>query len=254
MPRGCGRISLQDNNPNSRQPFQAVMPSKIFRSNPRQNKSKYENTPARHQRRLLVQCKLMCALLALTAPLAAKAQQTVFSDTFGSSTLNQTNAFPGGTPTASSTSYTVASPKAVTATSVAPGHLLLITPSTSSANTEIQAMFTKNPVSLASIGDYIEMTYTFTDRSNQMNNLGGNGSGFHMGLYNSGGTPPLGWDSSLELGNGKLEPPPTSAAFQTGWVSRAHEFFTNRRKRLVTRNKARANDCTKHRPGTVVQR
>ncbi len=129
------------------------------------------------------------------------AQQTVFSDTFGSSTLNQTNAFPGGTPTASSTSYTVASPKNVTTTSVAAGHLLLITPSTSSANTEIQAMFTKFPVSLVSVGDYIEMTYTFTDRTNQMNNVGGNGSGFHMGLYNSGGTPPLGgtilWNSGM---------------------------------------------------------
>lgn len=143
-------------------------------------------------------------LLALAAPLAAMAQQTVFSDTFGSSTLNHTNAVPGGTPTASSTSYTVASPKAVTSTSIAAGHLLLITPSTSSANTEIQAMFTKYPVSLASIGDYIELTYTFTDRSNQMNNLGGNGSGFHMGLYNSGGTPPLGgtilWNSGMGSG------------------------------------------------------
>jgi autotransporter-associated beta strand protein len=143
----------------------------------------------------------MCAFLALTAPLASMGQQTVFSDTFGSSTLNQANAFPGGTPTASSTSYTAASPKNVTSTSVGAGHLLLITPSTSSANSEVQALFTKYPVSLASVGDYVELTYTFTDRTNQLNNVGGNGSGFHMGLYNSGGVPPLGgtilWNSGM---------------------------------------------------------
>ena len=134
----------------------------------------------------------MCGLLALAVPLAALAQQTVFYDTFGSSTLNQTNAFPGGTPTASSTSYTCASAKAAPNFSIAPGHLQIYCPSTSSANSEAQAMFTKYPVTLASVGDYIELTYTFTDWTNQMNNVGGNGSGFLMGLYNSGGTPPLG--------------------------------------------------------------
>ena len=42
--------------------------------------------------------RMLGALLALAFPLAAMAQQTVFYDTFGGSTLNQTNAFPGGTP------------------------------------------------------------------------------------------------------------------------------------------------------------
>jgi len=143
----------------------------------------------------------MCGLLALTAPSAVMAQQTVFSDTFGSSTLNQTNAFPGGTPTASSTSYTCASAKVAPSFGISPGHLQIYCPSTSSANSEVQALFTKYPVTLSSVGDYVELTYTFTDMTNQMNSVGGNGSGFHMGLYHSGGTPPLG---GTNLQNGGL--------------------------------------------------
>ncbi len=134
----------------------------------------------------------LCAILALAGSEAVKAQQTVFSDNFASSTLDQTNAFPGGTPTASSTSYTLASGKNITSSSITANHLLLIEPATSSANSEVQAMFTKYPVTLASVGDYVELTYTFTDRTNQLNGAIGNGTGFQMGLYNSGGTPPLG--------------------------------------------------------------
>lgn len=134
----------------------------------------------------------MCALLTLAAPLAAMAQQTVFYDTFGSSTLNQTNAFPGGTPTASSTSYTIGSPKVAPSSSIAPGHLGIFCPATSSANGEAQAMFTRFPVTLATNGDYVEMTYTFTDKTNQLSGVGGNSTGLYMGLFNSGGVPPIG--------------------------------------------------------------
>ena len=186
-------------------------------------KTHMKNTSAIHQTRLFVKCKLiMCALLALAAPLAAVAQQTVFYDTFGSSTLNQTNAFPGGTPTASSTSYTCASPKVAPNFSISPGHLQIYCPSTSSANSEAQAMFTKYPVTLASVGDYVELTYTFTDMTNQMNNVGGNGSGFHMGLYNSGGTPPLG---GTNLQNGGLGSGTTACVGGTSnWVGYAAQM------------------------------
>jgi autotransporter-associated beta strand protein len=182
-----------------------------------------KNTSAIHQTRLFIKRKLiMCALLALTAPLAAVAQQTVFYDTFGSSTLNQTNAFPGGTPTASSTSYTCASPKVAPNFSISSGHLEVYCPSTSSANSEVQAMFTRYPVTLASVGDYVELTYTFTDMTNQMNNVGGNGSGFHMGLYNSGGTPPLG---GTNLQNGGLGSGTTADVGGTSnWVGYAAQM------------------------------
>jgi len=171
----------------------------------------------------------MCSLLALTAPLAAVGQQTVFSDTFGSSTLNQTNAFPGGTPTASTTSYTCASAKVAPNFSISSGHLKIYCPSTSSANSEAQALFTKYPVTLASVGDFIELTYTFTDETNQMNNVGGNGSGFIMGLYNSGGTPPLGGTNLIGSGTG-LDLGGGTAAYIGGtsnWVGFAAQMINS---------------------------
>jgi hypothetical protein len=186
-------------------------------------KTNMKNTSAMHQTRLFVKHKLMCAFLVLTAPVAALAQQTVFSDTFGSSTLNQTNAFPGGTPTASSTSYTCASAKVAPNFSISSGHLEVYCPSTSSANSEAQALFTKFPVTLASVGDYIELTYTFTDYTNQMNSVGGNGSGFLMGLYNSGGTPPLG---GTILQNGGLGGATTAYVGGTSnWVGDAAQMI-----------------------------
>jgi len=56
-------------------------------------------------------------------------------------------------------------------------------------------MFTKYPITLASVGDYIELEYTFTDTTNffcgnQTPNI--NSSGLNVGIFNSGGTPPLG--------------------------------------------------------------
>lgn len=158
-------------------------------------KQNMKKTSPLHLTRLFVKRKLACALLALAAPLTALAQQTVFFDTFGSSTLNQTNAFPGGTPTASSTSYTCACPKSSPNFSIAPGHLHVYCPATSTANTEVQAMFTKYPITLAAVGDYIELDFTFTDTTNFYNgnqtpNI--NSSGLNVGMFNSGGTPPLG--------------------------------------------------------------
>src|SRR5580692_5233608 len=80
---------------------------------------------------LFIKRAFISALLVLAFPLAGIAQQTVFYDTFGSSTLNgvSTNS---GTPTASSTSYDIASAKNASATSIASGNLSLITSATSS--------------------------------------------------------------------------------------------------------------------------
>jgi autotransporter-associated beta strand protein len=126
--------------------------------------------------------------------LAVMAQQTVFYDTFANSTINggpATNMIPGGAPTASSTSYEIGSGKNATATTNFSGHLEVITSATSAGNTEAQALFTRFPVTLASIGDYIELDVTFTDTTNVLNGLGGNTTGPLIGLYNSGGVPPL---------------------------------------------------------------
>jgi hypothetical protein len=84
---------------------------------------------------------LVFAFWALLTPFIALAQQTVFYDTFGNSTINggpTTNMIPGSTPTASSASYEIGSSKNATATTNFPGHLQVITASTSSGNTEAQ--------------------------------------------------------------------------------------------------------------------
>jgi fibronectin-binding autotransporter adhesin len=156
-------------------------------------KTNMKNTSAPHTIRPSLKRVLVCALLTLTAPLALIAQQTVFYDTFGNSTINGgTNADmqPGGTPTASWTSYEIGSAKNATATTNSPGHFLLITSHTTSGNSEAQALFTKYPVTLAQIGDYIELDYTFTDTSNVLNSLCGNNVGLYCGLFDSGGVPP----------------------------------------------------------------
>lgn len=141
----------------------------------------------------------MGALLAL-APLVGTAQQTVFYDTFGSSTLNglSTNS---GTPTASSTSYDIVSSKNATTTTIAAGDLSIKTSATSSGSTEAQAVFTTFPVTLQFTNDYIELDYSFIDSTDVLNGLAGNSVGLYCGLFNSGGVPPL---SGGLLDNGGL--------------------------------------------------
>ncbi len=150
------------------------------------------------------QCKTggLLAGLLLAGCLAASAQQTVFYDTFSTSSLNQTNiagGIPGGTPTESQTSYTVASGKNALATFITTNHLDLITSATSSGNSEVQAVFTKYPVTLASVGDYIEMTYTFTDTKPILQSSSATTAALFMGLFDSGGVPP---QSGTVLQNG----------------------------------------------------
>jgi autotransporter-associated beta strand protein len=163
-----------------------------------QMKRSMKNTSSPPRTRLSKKHIITCALLTLATPLTLIAQQTVFYDTFGESTLNQTN-IPGGIPggTASdvtpfsATSYTIASAKNALATTIGPGHLVLITSATSSGNTEAQAIFTKYPVTLASVGDYIELTYTFTDKYPIFQNGSATSTALFLGLFNSGGVAPL---------------------------------------------------------------
>jgi len=135
------------------------------------------------------------AVCALTLPLAVIAQPvTVFSDNFSNgSTLNGTSTL-GGTPTASSTSYDIASTKAATtAPAISSGDLkLTLNAATTGGFVEAQALFTATPVTLATVGDYINLTYTFTDTSGSL--LAGTSAGANYiwtGLFNSGGIAPL---------------------------------------------------------------
>lgn len=159
-----------------------------------------KNASLIHRTPLFLKDVLVVALLALAATLTATAQQTVFYDNFSSSTLNS-NSIPTGTPTASATSYDLASSKNATSSTIASGDLSVNTSATSSGGTEAQAVFTKYPVTLQATNDYIELDYTFLDSTDVLNGLCGNGVGLYCGLFNSGGVPPL---SGGVLDNGGL--------------------------------------------------
>jgi fibronectin-binding autotransporter adhesin len=179
----------------------------------------------------------MCALLTLTAPLAAMAQQTVFLDTFGTSSLNQTNiagGIPGGIPTASQTSYTIGSAKNTLATTVGSGHLMLIQSATSSGNMEAQALFTQFPVSLASVGDYLELTYTFTEYAPIMQSSSSANEALFVGLFNSGGVAP---QSGAILQNGGFSSGLTTAATggTANWVGYSAQYYNGASSRLYAR-------------------
>lgn len=137
--------------------------------------------------------RLSIIALLLIAPIAAMAQFVVFSDNFNNgSTLNKTSK-PGGTPFASFTSYDIASTKgANTGPAIGSGRFLLtLNSSTTSGMGEAQALFTTAPVSLQTIGDYINLTYTFTNNS-LLGGAASGGSYIMNGFYNSGGgVPPV---------------------------------------------------------------
>jgi hypothetical protein len=105
----------------------------------------------------------------------------VFSDDFSSSTLNGAS-----NPTATSTSYDIASAKATTS-SIGVGDLKIAQPSTTSAISEAQARFATSPVVLSSAGDSVDFRITFTDTAGL---TPGNGSPLYFGLFNSGSSAP----------------------------------------------------------------
>ena len=160
---------------------------------------------------------------ALSLPLTGLAQTTVFTDTFSNgSTLNGTST-PGGTATASSTSYDIASTKAATTgPAIATGDFTLkLNAATTGGFLEAQAIFTSTPVTLMTAGDYINLTYVFTDTGGTVL-AGGASSYFFNGLYNSGGSTPLaGSLNNSGLSTASSSPFATgNAANWQGYVSR----------------------------------
>jgi pectin methylesterase-like acyl-CoA thioesterase len=135
---------------------------------------------------------LLGVISMLVAPLAAVGQTAVFTDTFGSggSTLNGTSA-PGGTPSASTTSYDIAATKAdTTGPTIGSGKLhLALNGGTTAGYMEMQAIFASTPVQLVNVGDSINMTIIFTNAGNLL--AGGNGSVIDVGMYYSGGSAPV---------------------------------------------------------------
>lgn len=138
--------------------------------------------------KLLPRLLLVTALPALLT--TARAETVIFTDTFSSSTLNGTST-PGGTPTASSTSYDIATTKNGTTCTIGPDRLLMkLSSGTTAGYIELQALFTSAPVQLVNIGDRINLTFTFTNSAGTLL-AGGNGSVINVGLFNSGGATPV---------------------------------------------------------------
>ena len=121
----------------------------------------------------------------LFAPLLAMSQTTVFNDTFGSgSTLNNTSP---AWPTANSTAYQVLANKALSGNSIAANNLAFGDAGSSTAGTELQALFATTPVTLSQNGDYVQLTVTFT---NVYAVSTANPCTLAFGLYNSGQQKP----------------------------------------------------------------
>lgn len=134
-------------------------------------------------------------LCLLAVPLVAPAQTVIFKDAFTASQLSTLNgtSTPGGTPSASSTSYDVASTKTGTCsiTAGSPGYLRMkLGGNTTAGYVELQALFAGTPVQLVNVGDSINLTVSFTNSAGTLL-AGGNGSVIDVGLYNSGGTAPV---------------------------------------------------------------
>lgn len=125
----------------------------------------------------------IAAMVSLVSPLHAA---TLFSDDFGTSTLNGTSV-----PTTSATSYDIASSKNSSGCSIAAGNFKILIPATTSGFVEAQALFADSPIALNATGDYVELTATFTADANIISGISGSGSFLCYGLFNSGGSVPL---------------------------------------------------------------
>ena len=162
-----------------------------------------------------LQFLILIALLAAIAPFAAMAQPTTFFyDDFSTGSTTNGLSVRGGSPTASYTSYDIASTKptipGTNGVTIAPHDLkLALGASTASGFLEAQALFVTNSpgatnaIALAQIGDYIDVQVVFTNTYGTL--LQGGASALWLGLYNSGGGYPTnfptpGWMAQSGLG------------------------------------------------------
>src|SRR5271170_3905066 len=177
--------------------------------------------------------RVFLAILLAAAPLAATAQQTFFTDNFTSgSTLNGAS-IPGGTTNASFTSYDLASTKGSSNSIIKPGDFTMdLSAVTSSGFVEAQALFTTNAVALSADGDYIDLTMVFTNTSGSL--LDSISSFIWLGLYYSGGTPPV----AGALANGGLNDT-AGSAYATGncanWQGYIAQVSSNGVTKILTR-------------------
>lgn len=178
---------------------------------------------------------LTCALLVTTVVIAVSttaSAATIFSDNFTNGSTVGGASVPGGTSTASSTSYDIASTKNSSSSTITSGTLQVAIPATTSGFSEAQAIFSSTPVTLAAVNDSINLRVTFTASANVLNGAGiSNSSQMWAGLYNSGSTSSL---PLTTLANAGLTATSATGAILTtgvanwrGFVSRIAATGTN---------------------------
>ena len=126
--------------------------------------------------------------LALTSQ-SAFALTTVFSDQFNAgSTLNAAPTAP--TPTSTSYEFGVGTTITGSASSMNTGDLSLNLGSTATVLGEIAAQFAASPITLANVGDFVDLQITWVATSNVFSGISGPSAQVDLGLYNSGGSAP----------------------------------------------------------------
>ena len=178
--------------------------------------------------------RLFLVALSLATPFAVMAQTTVFSDNFtGASTIQ--SATPGA-GTASSADYEVFTAGGAPAGyNLAANDLTLASPVTGSALAEVAARFGGTPVALATVGDYVTLSFVFADTANVLLAGQNANASINIGLFNSGG---VNLNQGLQLNAGT-----TTGGSQTylGYVGR---MMLNGNASGYNRNTQGANGTT----------
>jgi autotransporter-associated beta strand protein len=177
------------------------------------------------------------ALFLTTA--VAWSQTTFFSDNFSNGSTTNKISTPGGTPTASSTSYDFASSKLVLPQLAANFLLCRLSTNTSSGYWEAQALFSTNAIGLNAAGDYLDVAITFTNSQNTL--FTGSGSPVWIGLFNSESSfgVQTNWPVPFgALANGGLTTT-TGSSFATGncanWLGYAANVYTGAGSKILIR-------------------
>lgn len=179
----------------------------------------------------------VAALLA--TPLVSMAD-TFFTDDFSNGSTTNASSIPGGTPTASHTSYDIAATKSTACNIAAHDLTLKLAAATSSGFHEAQALFTTNPVALVNSGDYIDLQVVFTNTGGTLLAGANNKSLIALGLYNSGTggganlNPPVAGalaNSGLSDGTGSIY----AAGNCASWLGFSAQICSNGTCRIQTR-------------------
>jgi autotransporter-associated beta strand protein len=181
---------------------------------------------------------LMFALIATAVPQSAMST-VFFTDDFANGSTTNLLSVPGGTPTASSTSYDLASSKNVNTSTIQPGELSLhLAGTTTSGFWEAQALFTTSPVLLTTPGDNINIAVVFTNSQGTL--FPGVHSPIWIGLFSSDSAPS---SPNYPLAGGVLESNGISSssgsAYATGncelWQGYAAQTYDGAASTITTR-------------------